>query len=115
MTVDSFEDAVYDMRVGEFSKKPIRTMFGLHIVKLTDRKSRIDQLRASHILIQDKRDSLGKIIDSLQTYQRALEIYEKARKGEDFGMLAQQFSEDPATKSNNGDLGFFDRRRMAQP
>ncbi len=115
MTVDSFEDAVYDMRVGEFSKKPIRTIFGLHIVKVTDRKPRIDQLRASHILIQDKRDSIGKVIDSVQTYQKALEIYERVKKGEDFVVLAQEFSEDPATKSNNGDLGYFDRRRMTQP
>lgn len=115
MTVESFEDAVYDMRVGEFSKKPVRTMFGLHIVKLTDRKPRIDQLRASHILIQDKRDSLGKLIDSVQTYQKAMEVFDRIKKGEDFALLAQQFSEDPATKSNGGDLGYFDRRRMAQP
>jgi len=115
MTVESFEDAVYDLKVGDFTKKPVRTMFGLHIIKLTDRKPRLESIRASHILIQDKRDSLGNVIDSIQTYQRAMEVYNKAKGGEDFASLASQFSEDPGTKQAGGDLGFFDRRRMTQP
>jgi peptidyl-prolyl cis-trans isomerase SurA len=98
MTVDEFEDAVYDLKVGEYTKKPIRTMFGLHIVKLTDRKPRLESIRASHILIQDKRDSLGTVIDSVQTSQLALDIYNRIKNGEDFTTLAAQFSEDPATK-----------------
>ncbi len=115
MTVDAFEDAVYDLKVGEYTKKPVRTMFGLHIIKLTDKKPRLESIRASHILIQDKRDSLGKIIDSVETYQHALDIYNKAKNGEDFSQLASQFSEDPGTKNVGGDLGYFDRRRMTQP
>src|SRR5437867_10473420 len=35
MTVDAFEDAVYNLRVGDFTKQPVRTIFGLHIIKLT--------------------------------------------------------------------------------
>lgn len=115
MTVPEFEDAIYDLKVGQFTKKPVRTMFGLHIIKLTDRKPRFESIRASHILIQDKRDSLGNVIDSVQTYQRALEVYNKAKGGEDFAKLASEFSEDPGSKQTGGDLGYFDRRRMAQP
>jgi peptidyl-prolyl cis-trans isomerase SurA len=115
MTVAEFEDAVYDLKVGDYTKKPVRSPFGLHIIKLTDRKPRLDQIRASHILIQDKRDSLGKVIDSVQTYQKALEVYNKAKNGEDFSALAQQFTDDPGTKTQGGDLGFFDRRRLTQP
>lgn len=115
MTVDAFEDAVYDLKVGDYTKKPVRTIFGLHIIKLTDRKPRLESIRASHILIQDKRDSTGKVIDSVQTYQRALDVYNKAKGGEDFAGLVSQFSEDPGSKPNQGDLGFFDRRRLTQP
>lgn len=115
MTVPSFEDAVYGLKVGEFTKKPVRTVFGLHIIKLTDRKPRLESIRASHILIQDKRDSLGRIIDSVQTYQKALDVYKKAKSGENFSQLAAEYSEDPATKNIGGDLGYFDRRRMTQP
>lgn len=115
MTVESFESAVYDLKVGEFTKKPVRTIFGLHIIKLTDKKPRLESIRASHILIQDKRDSTGNIIDSIQTYQKAFDVYNRAKGGEDFVSLTSQYSEDPGTKQAGGDLGFFDRRRMTQP
>lgn len=115
MTVEEFETAVYDLRVGEFTKEPVRTPFGLHIIKLTDRKPRFESIRASHILIQDKRDSTGLIIDSAATYQKTMDVLNKAKDGGDFAQLVSQYSEDPGSKNNGGDLGFFDRRRLAQP
>ena len=115
MTVPEFEDAVYDLKVGEYTKKPIRSMFGLHIVKLTDKKKRFEGIRAAHILIQDIKDSLtGKVIDTITSYNRIKDIYDRIKKGEDFGALATELSEDPSTKGKGGDLGFFDRRRMFQ-
>lgn len=115
MTVPEFEDVVYKLNKGEYNKKPIRTMFGLHFVKVTDKKKRTDGIRASHILIQDQRDSSGKVIDSITTMNKANEIYEKVKKGEDFAALATQYSQDPGSAPKGGDLGFFDRRRMVQP
>lgn len=115
MTVPEFEDAVYALKVGDISKKPVRTMFGLHIIKLTDRKPRIESVKISHILIQDKHDSIGNVIDSVGTYQRALDVYNKAKGGESFESLVQQFSEDAGSKVQNGDLGNVERRRLAQP
>jgi len=115
MTVPEFEDAVYEMSVGDYSKKPVRTMFGLHIIKLTDRKPRTESVKISHILLQDKRDSIGNVIDSLATYQKALEVYNKAKGGDSFEGLVQQYSEDAGSKVQNGDLGNVERRRLAQP
>jgi peptidyl-prolyl cis-trans isomerase SurA len=115
MTVPEFEAAVYDLSKGEYTKKPVRTMFGLHIIKLTDRQPRIESVKISHILIQDKRDSTGALVDSLATYQRALECYNKAKSGEGFEALVQQYSDDGGSKPQNGDLGNVDRRRLAQP
>jgi peptidyl-prolyl cis-trans isomerase SurA len=115
MTVTEFEDAVYDLNIGETTKEPIRTMFGLHIVKLTDKQKRYDGIKASHILIQDKKDSLGNTIDSIDTFNKAKEILQRIKNGEDFSSLAKEVSEDPGSKDKGGDLGFFDRRRMVQP
>lgn len=115
MTVPEFEDAVYGLKVGDYTTKPVRTMFGLHIIKLTDRKPRIQSVKVSHILLQDKRDSLGNMMDSIGTYNKALEIYNKSKGGESFESLVSQFSEDQGSKANNGDLGFIERRRLAQP
>ncbi|MDD5362557.1 MAG: peptidylprolyl isomerase [Ignavibacteria bacterium] len=115
MTVPEFEDAIYKMSVGDYTKKPVRTMFGLHIVKLVDKKKRNDGIRASHILIQDVKDSLGRVIDSLASFNKIQEVYAKLKNGEDFGKLASEYSQDPGSAPKGGDLGFFDRRRMVQP
>jgi peptidyl-prolyl cis-trans isomerase SurA len=115
MTVPEFEDAVFKMSVGEYTKEPVRTMFGLHIVKLTDRRKRIESVRMSHILIQDKRDSIGNLIDSAATYQKAFEIFNRAKNGENFENLVELYSEDQGSKISKGDIGVIERRRLAQP
>lgn len=115
MTVPEFEDAIYKLNVGEYTKEPIRTSFGLHIVKLTDKKKRNDGIRASHILIQDQKDSLGKVVDSLATLKKAQDILARIKNGEDFALVASETSQDPGSAQKGGDLGFFDRRRMVQP
>ncbi len=116
MTVPEFEDAIYDLKVGEYTKKPVRTMFGLHIVKLTDKKKRNEGIRAAHILIQDIKDSVtGKVVDSITSFNKIKDILARIRNGEDFGKIASELSEDPGSKQKGGDLGFFDRRRMVQP
>lgn len=115
MTVPEFEEEVYSLKIGDFSKKPVRTMYGLHIVKLTDKRPRFESIRASHILIQEQRDSTGKIADSIGTYNKAKSLLDRIKNGEDFAKIAEENSDDPATKTKGGDLGFFDRRRMVQP
>lgn len=115
MTVPEFEDEVFKLKPGDYTKKPIRTMFGLHIVKVTDKKKRNDGIKASHILIQDQRDSAGAVLDSSVSLKKINEIYGKLKGGEDFGKLATEFSQDPGSAPKGGDLGFFDRRRMVQP
>jgi len=115
MTVPEFEEGVYSLKVGDHSKKPIRTIYGLHVVMLTDKKPRYESIRASHILLQETRDSLGHIVDSIGTYNKAKSILEKIKNGEDFSKLAVENSQDPGSAPKGGDLGFFDRRRMVQP
>lgn len=115
MTVPEFEDAIYKLKVGDYTKEPVRTQFGLHIVKLADKRKRNDGIRASHILIQDQKDSLGKVVDSVGTYNKAKEVLARIKNGEDFSKVAMEVSQDPGSAPKGGDLGFFDRRRMVQP
>ena len=115
MTVPEFEDAIYKLKVGDYTKEPVRTQFGLHIVKLSDKRKRSDGIRASHILIQDQKDSLGKVVDSLGTYNKAKDVLARIKNGEDFSKVATEVSQDPGSAPKGGDLGFFDRRRMVQP
>jgi parvulin-like peptidyl-prolyl isomerase len=45
---------------------------------------------------------------------RASEILTKIREGADFAALASELSEDPGSKINGGDLGFFARGQMVK-
>jgi len=90
-------------------------MFGLHFIKLTDKKKRFEGIRAAHILVQDIKDSVtGKVIDSTSSYNKIKDILARIKNGEDFSKLATELSEDPGSRPRGGDLGFFDRRRMVQ-
>ncbi len=68
-----------------------------------------EQVRASHILLQinDKRTDA-------EARRQLEEIKQRIEKGEDFGAVARQVSEDPGSKANGGDLGFFGRGHMVK-
>ncbi|MDR6966184.1 peptidyl-prolyl cis-trans isomerase SurA [Flavobacterium arsenatis] len=68
------------------------------------------EIKASHILIMV--DENAAPADTLKAYNQALDIRKKAVAGEDFGKLAQQYSQDPSAKENQGDLGYFSALRM---
>lgn len=63
------------------------------------------EVDASHILISLNENAAPD--DTLLAYQKISDILYKAKNGEDFGSLAEQYSEDPSAKSNQGHLGYF--------
>ncbi|WP_412067981.1 peptidylprolyl isomerase [Rubrivirga sp. IMCC43871] len=108
-TVLDFENAVYATPIGEVSE-PVRTRFGVHLVKPTDRQPAKEEIRARHILIRtDETVS----VDSARTV--ILGLRDRIEAGEDFAALAREFSDDPGSGAKGGDLGVFGRRQMVPP
>ncbi|MDR3296074.1 MAG: peptidylprolyl isomerase [Clostridiales Family XIII bacterium] len=58
------------------------------------------QVRASHILVQDKEHTP-------ESLEKAEQILEKAKAGDDFSELAKEYSDDTSAESG-GDVGYFD-------
>jgi parvulin-like peptidyl-prolyl isomerase len=68
------------------------------------------EVRASHILLRVPPDATPK--DVAEKQKAAEVIAARVKKGEDFGKLAQELSEDPSAKQNSGDLNFFPKDQM---
>ena len=99
-----FSDVVVKLRVGEVSEL-IRSGAGYHIIRLAEKKGDVvkfeDQTLVRHILIHP-----SEIRSEKQTKDLINEIYERLNQGEEFKQLARQYSEDPGSKMEGGDLGW---------
>lgn len=66
---------------------------------------------ARHILIRTKSDSTAKEVETAKN--KALDVYKKAKKGENFAKLAKKYSEGPTAKTG-GFLGEFKKGGMVK-
>lgn len=74
------------------------------------------QTRASHILIQN-RDDEGKEVSEEQkaaNKEKAQGILDRIKAGEDFAILAKEYSQD-VSATKGGDLDFFGKGEMVEP
>ena len=99
-----FSDAVLEMHVNEIAG-PIATGSTIHIVKLLEQRGagtqRLAQTNVSHILVRP-----SEIVSAAQARERIDEVYTRVHQGEDFAALAKEFSEDPGSALNGGELGW---------
>ena len=72
-----------------------------------------NEVKASHILILVDENATAQ--DTLNAYNKILDLKKRIDAGENFDELAATFSEDPSAKENKGDLGYFSAFRMVYP
>jgi peptidyl-prolyl cis-trans isomerase D len=69
-----------------------------------------EQTRARHILLRTPPGASDEQVAEIE--QRAAVLIERIEAGEDFAQLAETASDDPGSKANGGDLGYFSRGTM---
>jgi len=99
-----FAEEVLELSPGE-TADPIETPGGIHVVQLLDQRGASTQserqTRVRHILVQP-----SEIRTESQTEALIRDIQRRLEEGADFAELAEEYSEDPGSALNGGDLGW---------
>ena len=98
-----FVDAVAGLNPGETSR-PVRSASGFHLLQLVSSSNdqvMVKQTHARHILIRTSSE-----VSDEQARQTLLQLKQQIENGRSFAELASEFSEDPGSKIQGGDLGW---------
>jgi len=104
-----FETAAYNTKVGEVSM-PIRTEYGYHLIKVTDRKPAMGKVQVAHIIVTFPANSTA--ADSAKLKAKIMEISDKIKAGSTFEDMAKQYSDDKASAAKGGVIPAFGVNRM---
>lgn len=99
-----FETAAYNLNIGEVSM-PVRSSFGYHIIKLTDKRKARGTITAAHIMVATNNDPDVKDVTNAE--KKIGEIYQELIGGEAFDKLARLYSDDQGSKAKGGQLPPF--------
>jgi peptidyl-prolyl cis-trans isomerase SurA len=105
-----FDQMLAGMKPGE-ATQPVRTPGGFIILKLLEARGgqaeMRDEVHVRHILLKPSE------IRSPAETQRLIEtLYTRIQDGEDFATLAKNYSEDPGSALNGGDLNWIDPQSL---
>ncbi len=100
-----FENALKNKSIGHVTE-PLESGSGFHILKLEDKRGEFvkfeDQWLSRHILLIP-----SAIRNAEETEIQLNRLRDRILEGEDFELLAEEFSEDPGSAKQGGDLGWM--------
>jgi peptidyl-prolyl cis-trans isomerase SurA len=104
-----FENATYNTPVGSISQ-PVRTQYGYHLLKVTDKKEALGIAQVAHIFIPVKMDASKEEIQQAQ--EKIDNIYQKIIEGMTYEDAVVAYSEDKGSAKNKGQLSKFTCNRV---
>ena len=109
MTPESAHLKYAELRLGALAAQQTVSDADLHAAyeKARSRLEVPERRRARHILITGKDDAAA--------LEKANEVLAQLKAGKDFGELAKQYSQDPGSAKNGGDLGLAERSSFVAP
>ncbi|MCD4683348.1 MAG: peptidylprolyl isomerase [Bacteroidales bacterium] len=104
-----FETGAYGTEVGQLSK-PVRSDFGYHLIKVTDRIPAQGSIEAAHLYLQMPENATEK--DSAALMLKVDSIYQRIMDGESYDDLVKEYSDDKGSATKGGLLPKFNVNRM---
>ena len=109
MMVYDFETAAYKTEIGEISM-PVKTKYGYHIIKVTDKREAVGEVKVAHIMFKSGQGANEKKLNEAK--DNINKVVELLSKGEEFADVAERFSEDRSTAVKGGSLPAFGVGKM---
>ncbi len=103
-----FENCVYKTAVGQIDT--VRTQFGYHLIKVTDRRAARGNIVVEHIFMKTGKSATDK--DMGRAKIKIDSIYKLLQGGANFEDLAKKLSEDKTTSNEGGKLPAFSTGKM---
>ena len=104
-----FESAAYNTAVNQIST-PVRSRFGYHLVKVTDRRDAMGVAEVAHIFVATRPDATDE--DLVRKTEKINNIYQKLQEGMTFEAAVAEYSEDKGSVQNEGKLSKFTSSRV---
>jgi peptidyl-prolyl cis-trans isomerase SurA len=104
-----FESAAYNTPVGEISM-PVRSRFGYHLVKVTDKRDAMGVAEVAHIFVAVRPEATEE--DAARKTEKINNIYQKIQEGMTFEDAVKEYSEDKGSLQNEGKLSKFTSSRV---
>jgi peptidyl-prolyl cis-trans isomerase SurA len=106
-----FENAIFTMKIGELSV-PVRTQFGYHIIRVTDKKPARGKVHIATIWKSFNYTMTDE--EKAKAKEEIQNIYLQLKSGADFNDLARKYSDD-RTMAIRGDAGFWIGPNQKEP
>lgn len=103
-----FADVIPQLKVGETAK--VKSGAGFHLVYLIDERGRerlVAQTEVRHILIKPT-----EVLDEQAAYEQIVALRERILNGEDFAVIAKEYSDDIGSAQEGGELGWTSPGQM---
>lgn len=104
-----FEEGAFTTPVGQISM-PIRTRFGYHIIKLSDKRKGKGEVKVAHLMV--RYSAGGDAQDSIAAAKKTDDLYAKLLKDGNWDLLVGEFSDDMNSRAKAGELPPFTTGNM---
>lgn len=102
----AFERALDQLKNGQYSSAPVKTVQGWHIPRVVGRME--DGVRSAHILLR----TIPTAKDSADILRLADSLHKVIKTKEDFAAAAKKYSEDKSSNFQGGLLGWYQKNEM---